>query len=210
MHKCPAPCDGSISMDQYRTMIEWSLPDADRPGSHGVPSRSGACRRRPRSLRFETAARSKRSPRSSSPARQGRVSHMCEVCAISCFSVSSTARDRNGQGVPHYAGPYRGGAGPDRGRRLDRWGKPPATTYCHVWRSGRMIRSMRRGRANRHRVAAPVYREEPAWGLPADGGHRRAIGGQGVARFAKTDARTRAGRGGRGKKSSRFELPIKS
>src|SRR5258708_1985842 len=32
MGKCPAPCDGSISMDHYRTMIAWSLRVLIDPG----------------------------------------------------------------------------------------------------------------------------------------------------------------------------------
>lgn len=31
MHRCPAPCDGSIVMDQYRLMIHWSLSTLKDP-----------------------------------------------------------------------------------------------------------------------------------------------------------------------------------
>lgn len=31
MHRCPAPCDGSIVMDQYRIMINWSLETLKDP-----------------------------------------------------------------------------------------------------------------------------------------------------------------------------------
>jgi hypothetical protein len=58
MGKCPAPCDGSISMDQYRHMIQWSAqtladPEPFRRDQQGRMSAAAA------ELRFETAAKIK-------------------------------------------------------------------------------------------------------------------------------------------------------
>src|SRR5580704_1946510 len=58
MGKCPAPCDGSISMEQYRRMIEWSaatLADA----SEMIHQQKERMKQAAAELRFETAAKIK-------------------------------------------------------------------------------------------------------------------------------------------------------
>ncbi len=58
MGKCPAPCDGTIGMDQYRRLIEWSLRAITDPGDlareHTARMESAA-----KELRFETAGKIK-------------------------------------------------------------------------------------------------------------------------------------------------------
>jgi excinuclease UvrABC nuclease subunit len=58
MGKCPAPCDGSISMAQYRHVIDWSartlVDPADAVRTHTARMEQAAA-----SLRFETAAKIK-------------------------------------------------------------------------------------------------------------------------------------------------------
>lgn len=58
MGKCPAPCDGSISMEQYRGMVEWSALSLVDPvplvREHGRRMQQAAAE-----LRFESASRIK-------------------------------------------------------------------------------------------------------------------------------------------------------
>jgi excinuclease UvrABC nuclease subunit len=56
MGKCPAPCDGSVSMEQYRRVIEWSarvlVDSSDAVRQHTLRMQQAATE-----LRFETAAK---------------------------------------------------------------------------------------------------------------------------------------------------------
>lgn len=58
MGRCPAPCDGSISMEQYRYLIEWSartlVDPADAIRTHTARMQQAAA-----ALRFETAGKIK-------------------------------------------------------------------------------------------------------------------------------------------------------
>jgi excinuclease UvrABC nuclease subunit len=58
MGKCPAPCDGSIAMEQYRRMVEWSARTLVDPAEflrgHAQRMKAAAAE-----LRFETAAKIK-------------------------------------------------------------------------------------------------------------------------------------------------------
>lgn len=58
MGKCPAPCDGSISMEQYRNLIEWSAQTLVDPGDE---IRAQTCRMQQAAaeLKFETAGKIK-------------------------------------------------------------------------------------------------------------------------------------------------------
>jgi excinuclease UvrABC nuclease subunit len=58
MGKCPAPCDGSISMDQYRAMIHWSMQTLTDPREM-VRDQTQRMRDAAADLRFETAAKIK-------------------------------------------------------------------------------------------------------------------------------------------------------
>lgn len=56
MGKCPAPCDGSISMQQYRALIEWSAKTLVDPND-AVREHSLRMRQAAGELRFESAAK---------------------------------------------------------------------------------------------------------------------------------------------------------
>jgi excinuclease UvrABC nuclease subunit len=56
MGKCPAPCDGSISMPQYRRMIEWSADTLADP-TPLVREHTQRMHDAAKELRFETAAK---------------------------------------------------------------------------------------------------------------------------------------------------------
>jgi excinuclease UvrABC nuclease subunit len=58
MGKCPAPCDGSISMDQYRGMVEWSARGVVDPAAL-VRDHTKRMQQAATELRFETAAKIK-------------------------------------------------------------------------------------------------------------------------------------------------------
>jgi excinuclease UvrABC nuclease subunit len=58
MGKCPAPCDGSISMEQYRRMIEWSAQTLADP-SEMIQDQTRRMEQAAADLRFETAAKIK-------------------------------------------------------------------------------------------------------------------------------------------------------
>ncbi len=58
MGKCPAPCDGSISMPQYRRLIEWSAATLVRPDKM-LADQERRMRAAAADLRFETAAKIK-------------------------------------------------------------------------------------------------------------------------------------------------------
>jgi len=58
MGKCPAPCDGSISMDQYRLMIRWSAQTLADPREM-IRQQNDRMKQAAAELRFETAGKIK-------------------------------------------------------------------------------------------------------------------------------------------------------
>ncbi len=58
MGKCPAPCDGSISMPQYRRLVHWSAHFALDPSEH-LRQQQGRMTAAATELRFELAGRIK-------------------------------------------------------------------------------------------------------------------------------------------------------
>ena len=58
MGKCPAPCDGSVSMQQYRTLIDWSLRTLADP-AHEIESQTDRMRDAAGEMRFELAGKIK-------------------------------------------------------------------------------------------------------------------------------------------------------
>jgi excinuclease UvrABC nuclease subunit len=58
MGKCPAPCDGSISMDQYRIVMDWSARVLADPGEF-LRDQEQRMRDAAADLRFETAGKIK-------------------------------------------------------------------------------------------------------------------------------------------------------
>ena len=58
MGKCPAPCDGSVSMQQYRTLIDWSLRTLADP-VHEIDQQNDRMRDAAGEMRFELAGKIK-------------------------------------------------------------------------------------------------------------------------------------------------------
>jgi excinuclease UvrABC nuclease subunit len=58
MGKCPAPCDGSISIEQYRRLVDWSVQTLIDP-QHAVREHTRRMQQAAADLRFETAAKIK-------------------------------------------------------------------------------------------------------------------------------------------------------
>ena len=58
MGKCPAPCDGSVSMEQYRGMVEWSAQSVVEPAAL-VRDHTRRMQQAAAELRFEAAAKIK-------------------------------------------------------------------------------------------------------------------------------------------------------
>jgi excinuclease UvrABC nuclease subunit len=58
MGKCPAPCDGSISMDHYRALVDWSVRTIVNPAQL-IQQNSERMRQAAGELRFEAAGRIK-------------------------------------------------------------------------------------------------------------------------------------------------------
>ena len=58
MGKCPAPCDGSISLPQYRRLIEWSARVVTEPADY-IREQTRRMQQAAAELRFETAAKIK-------------------------------------------------------------------------------------------------------------------------------------------------------
>jgi excinuclease UvrABC nuclease subunit len=58
MGKCPAPCDGSISMGQYRRMIEWSAKVATDPAEY-IREQTRRMQQAAGEMRFEIAGKVK-------------------------------------------------------------------------------------------------------------------------------------------------------
>ncbi|HEY7116964.1 MAG TPA: hypothetical protein VH475_10280 [Tepidisphaeraceae bacterium] len=58
MGKCPAPCDGTISIEQYRELVKWSAGTAVAP-ERFVEAHTRRMEAAARELRFESAARIK-------------------------------------------------------------------------------------------------------------------------------------------------------
>jgi excinuclease UvrABC nuclease subunit len=58
MGKCPAPCDGSVSMQQYRSLVEWSLHTLTDPVDE-IDLQTDRMRTAASEMKFETAGKIK-------------------------------------------------------------------------------------------------------------------------------------------------------
>jgi excinuclease UvrABC nuclease subunit len=86
MGKCPAPCDGSISMDQYHQMIDWSLRVLNDPKDF-VREQTARMQQAAGDLRFETAAKIKSYVEQVSHFGKGAFRHVAEISEFQflCF-----------------------------------------------------------------------------------------------------------------------------
>lgn len=75
MGKCPAPCDGSIGMDQYRRLVDWSMQTLIDPVPH-VRDQQRRMQAAAAELRFENAAKIKTYVDSLSKLGKGAYRHL--------------------------------------------------------------------------------------------------------------------------------------
>ncbi len=78
MHKCPAPCDGSISMGQYRHLIGWSRRVLADPADH-AREQGRRMRQAAGELRFELAGKIKAYVDQLSQLGKGPFRHVAEL-----------------------------------------------------------------------------------------------------------------------------------
>src|SRR5918999_5014558 len=75
MGKCPAPCDGTISMDQYRQLVGWSVETVVDPAPF-LRDQAKRMQQAAAELRFETAATIKAFIDSFAPLGKGAFRHV--------------------------------------------------------------------------------------------------------------------------------------
>lgn len=93
MGKCPAPCDGSISLDQYRALIRWSLQTLMDPAPmiHDQQQRMNAAAGE---LRFEVAGRIKQFIDSISQLGRGPYRHLRTLDQFAYLSIQRGPKER--------------------------------------------------------------------------------------------------------------------
>ena len=92
MGKCPAPCDGSISIEQYRRMIEWSAKVLADPAEY-IREQTRRMQSAAAELRFETASKIKAYIDELSQLAKGRIGTWLDWWIFN-FCVSSAGRAR--------------------------------------------------------------------------------------------------------------------
>jgi hypothetical protein len=93
MGKCPAPCDGSIGMDQYRWLIQWSAQTLIDPGPMLVDQKSRMAAAAA-SLKFETAQKIKAYVDSLSKLGKGAFRHLRRLEDFAYLSLQRGPRAR--------------------------------------------------------------------------------------------------------------------
>src|SRR3954465_15232224 len=91
MGKCPAPCDGSISMEQYRGMVEWSARSVVDPAPL-VRDHTRRMQQAAAELRFETAAKIKAFVDSFSILGKGPFRHVRRLAEFNFLSLQHGPR----------------------------------------------------------------------------------------------------------------------
>jgi hypothetical protein len=93
MGKCPAPCDGSISMEQYRRMIEWSAATLADPAEM-IREQNQRMRDAAADQRFETASKIKSFIAQLSKLGKGAFRHARPLreCAYAVLQPGPSAR----------------------------------------------------------------------------------------------------------------------
>ncbi|MBC8107643.1 MAG: hypothetical protein H7Z14_13715 [Anaerolineae bacterium] len=92
MGKCPAPCDGSISMPQYRRMIEWSSRAIVDP-KELIREQTVRMQAAAKELRFEAAAKIKSYIDSISALGKGDLRHFRRLRDFNFLSLQHGPRD---------------------------------------------------------------------------------------------------------------------
>ncbi len=86
MGKCPAPCDGTISMDQYRRMVDWSVRSILDPADL-VRDQQARMKAAAGELRFETAGKIKAFIDSLSQLGKGGFRHVRRLADFKFLSL---------------------------------------------------------------------------------------------------------------------------
>jgi excinuclease UvrABC nuclease subunit len=92
MGKCPAPCDGSISIEQYRRLIEWSLQTLIDPAEM-IRQQTRRMQSAAADLKFELAAKIKAYIDSLLQLHKGPFRHVRRVQDFSYLSLQRGPRD---------------------------------------------------------------------------------------------------------------------
>jgi excinuclease UvrABC nuclease subunit len=92
MGKCPAPCDGSISMDQYRNLVQWSVRALVEP-KELIRDNERRMQQAAKELRFETAKKIKQYVDSLSQLGKGSLRHMRRLRDFKYLSIQRGPRD---------------------------------------------------------------------------------------------------------------------
>jgi excinuclease ABC subunit C len=91
MGKCPAPCDGSISIEQYRRLVEWSLATLVDPAEM-LRAQKTRMEAAAKELRFETAAKIKSYIDSLSQLGKGPYRHVRRLADLKFLSLQKGPR----------------------------------------------------------------------------------------------------------------------
>jgi hypothetical protein len=86
MGKCPAPCDGSISMEQYHRMIEWSAATLADPREM-IRQQTDRMKEAAADLRFETAGKIKSFIDQLSKLGKGAFRHARPLRDFACVTI---------------------------------------------------------------------------------------------------------------------------
>jgi excinuclease UvrABC nuclease subunit len=92
MGKCPAPCDGTISIEQYRRLIEWSLATLVDPDEM-IRQQTRRMQAAATDLKFEMAAKIKAYVDSISQLRKGPFRHVRRLRDFTYLSLQRGPRD---------------------------------------------------------------------------------------------------------------------
>jgi excinuclease UvrABC nuclease subunit len=92
MGKCPAPCDGTISMEQYRRLIEWSLATLVDPDEM-IRQQTRRMQLAATDLKFEMAAKIKAYTDSLSQLRKGPFRHVRRLKDFQYLTLQRGPRD---------------------------------------------------------------------------------------------------------------------
>ncbi len=92
MGKCPAPCDGTISIEQYRRLIEWSLSTLVDPDEM-IRQQTRRMQAAATDLKFEMAAKIKAYVESLSQLHKGAFRHVRRLRDFAYLSLQRGPRD---------------------------------------------------------------------------------------------------------------------
>ncbi|HWE97328.1 MAG TPA: hypothetical protein VG269_25445 [Tepidisphaeraceae bacterium] len=95
MGKCPAPCDGSISIEQYRRVVEWSSRTVVDPAEH-LREQTKRMQAAATELRFETAAKIKAYIEQMSQLGKGPYRHAARLEDFAYLSLQHGPRGHGG------------------------------------------------------------------------------------------------------------------